>query len=67
MPMTAKAVNPMVAAYFDSSPPNQAWIRTFLATPPDKRLQLIHQVEHNPGADQALPVIRQVLAVCNNY
>ena len=61
------AVNPMAASWFDSSPPNQAWIRNYLATPKDKRLQMIHQVEHNPGADQALPVIQQVLAVCSNY
>ncbi len=61
------AENPMAAKYLDQSPPNQQFIRVFVASTPDQRVDLLNQIKNNPGANQALPVFRQMLTTCNNY
>lgn len=61
------AENPMAAQYLDASPPNLEFLRLFIASSPDQRRGLISQVENNPGADQAFPIIQQMFANCHNY
>lgn len=61
------AENPMAAQYLDSSPPNLEFLRVFIASTPDERRNLISQVQNNPGAAEAFPVIQQMFASCPNY
>ncbi|KUH75759.1 hypothetical protein AU184_15310 [Mycolicibacterium novocastrense] len=61
------AENPMAAQYLDASPPNQEFLRLFLSSSPDQRMNLIKQVENNPGAAEAFPIIQQMFASCPNY
>ncbi|MBY0291199.1 MAG: hemophore-related protein [Mycobacteriaceae bacterium] len=62
------AENPQAAAGFNASPPDQAAIQQFLATPPgDGRVPMAQMVANHPGAAQAIPVLQQVFGVCNNY
>ena len=61
------AENPIAAQYLDQSPPNLEFLRVFLASSPDERMQLIRQVENNPGAAEAFPIIQQMFASCHNY
>ncbi|BBX04042.1 hemophore-related protein [Mycolicibacterium moriokaense] len=61
------AENPMAAQYLDSSPPNLEFLRVFIASTPDQRRNLISQVQNNPGAAEAFPVIQQMFASCPNY
>lgn len=61
------AENPMAAQYLDSSPPNQEFLRVFLSSSPDQRRNLISQVENNPGAAEAFPIIQQMFASCSKY
>lgn len=66
--MTAvHAENPMAAQYLDQSPPNQEFLRVFLSSPRDQRVNLLNQIKNNQGADQALPVFQQMLTSCVNY
>ncbi len=61
------AENPMAAQYLTSSPPNLEFLRVFISSTPDQRRSLISQVQNNPGAAQAFPVIQQMLASCQKY
>ncbi|WP_099038965.1 hemophore-related protein [Mycobacterium neglectum] len=61
------AENPMAARYLDASPPNLEFLRVFLASSPDERMNLIRQVEDYPGATEAFPIIQQMFASCHNY
>ena len=61
------AENPTAAQYLDSSPPNLEFLRVFIGSSPDERRNLIAQVQNNPGAAQAFPVIQQMFASCQNY
>ncbi|WP_198957252.1 hemophore-related protein [Mycobacterium lehmannii] len=61
------AENPIAAQYLDSSPPNLEFLRMFLAASPEGRANLIRQVENNPGAAEAFPVIQQMFASCHKY
>jgi hemophore-related protein len=61
------AENPMAAQYLDQSPPNLQFLRVFVGSSPDQRVNLLNQIKNNPGAGQALPVFRQMLTTCNNY
>lgn len=61
------AENPTAAKYLEQSPPNQKFLQVFLDSPRDKRVDLLHQIEGNPGAEQALPVFQQMLTSCVNY
>ncbi|KUI15621.1 hypothetical protein AU192_07075 [Mycobacterium lehmannii] len=62
-----RAENPMAAQYLDASPPNQEFLRVFLSSTPDQRMNLINQVKNNPGAAEAFPIIQQMFASCNKY
>ncbi len=53
------AENPMAARYLDQSPPNQQFLQQYLASTPDQRVNLLHAIEHNQGAQQALPIFQQ--------
>ncbi|MBN3459545.1 hemophore-related protein [Mycobacterium sp. DSM 3803] len=61
------AENPMAAQYLDQSPPNLEFIRIFLSSSRDQRVNLLNQVKNNPGIDQALPVFQQMMTSCVNY
>lgn len=61
------AENPTAAQYLDQSPPNQQFLQQYLASSPDQRLDLLHAIEHNRGAEQALPILRQMLTDCTRY
>jgi hemophore-related protein len=61
------AENPMAAKYLDQSPPNLQFLRVFLGAPADQRVDLLNQIKNNPGANQALPIFRQMLTSCVRY
>ncbi|MEE6165685.1 MULTISPECIES: hemophore-related protein [unclassified Mycolicibacterium] len=61
------AENPMAAQYLDQSPPNQQFLRVFLSSPRDQRVNLLNQIKNNQGAAQALPVFTQMLTSCVKY
>src|ERR1700694_1363184 len=61
------AENPMAAQYLDQSPPNLEFLRVYVGSSPDQRVNLLNQIKNNPGANQALPVFRQMLTTCNKY
>lgn len=62
-----RAQNPMFAAYLDQSPPNQEFLRTYVASTPDQRANMLRTVQHNPGAQQAFPIFQQMFTTCNNF
>jgi hemophore-related protein len=57
----------MAAQYLDQSPPNQQFLQQYLASSPDQRVNLLHAIEHNPGAQQALPIFQQMMTDCTRY
>jgi hemophore-related protein len=61
------AQDPAAAAQFNASPPTQAFLRRFLASPPDRRMQMAQQVANTPGAEQYFGVMQEVFNSCNNY
>lgn len=61
------AQDPAAAAEFNASPPTQAFLRRFIASPPDRRLQMAQQVQSTPGAEQYFGVMQEVFSTCNNY
>jgi hemophore-related protein len=61
------AQNPAAAAEFNASPPTQAFLRRFIASPHDQRVQMAQQVQSTPGAEQYFGVMQQVFSTCNNY
>lgn len=61
------AENPMAAQYLDQSPPNQQFLRVFLSSPRDERVNLLNKIKGNPGVDQALPVFTQMMTSCTKY
>jgi hemophore-related protein len=61
------AQNPAAAAQFNSSPFAQSALRSFLASPPDKRMQMAQQAESTRGASQYFGLVQQVIATCNNF
>jgi hemophore-related protein len=61
------AENPTAAQYLDQSPPNLEFLRVYLGSSPDQRVNLLNQIKNNPGVDQALPVFQQMLTSCVNY
>lgn len=60
-------VNPQAAARFDASPPDQANLEYFLATPPSGRPPLARMFINMPGSGRAIPILQQVFRVCDNY
>ena len=61
------AENPAAAQFLDQSPPNQQFLQEYLASSPDQRLDLLHAIEHNRGAAQALPIFRQMMTDGTRY
>jgi hemophore-related protein len=61
------AQDPAAAAQFNQSPQTQAFLRRFLASPPDRRLQMAQQIQRTPGAEQYFGVMQEVFNTCNNY
>jgi hemophore-related protein len=61
------AENPEAAAQFNASPATQSFLRRFIASPPNQRLEMAHQMQSTPGAQQYFGVVQQVFATCNNY
>ena len=61
------AENPTAAQYLDQSPPDQQFLQQYLASSPDQPLALLHAIEHYRGAEQALPVLRQMMTDCTRY
>ncbi len=61
------AENPGAAQYIDQSPPNQQFLQQYLAASPDQRLDLLHAIEHSRGAEQALPILQQMMTDCARY
>ena len=69
-PQVESAINagdPAFAAAFYSSPLNQSALHQFLASPPNRRLQMAQQIASAPGAQQNFPFIQQAFATCNNF
>lgn len=61
------AENPAAAADFNASPIAQTWLRSFLSSPPDKRLRIANQIQAMPEAQAYLGTMTTVAASCNNY
>jgi hemophore-related protein len=61
------AQDPVAAAEFNASPPTQAFLRRFLASPHDQRLRMAQQVQSTPGAEQYFGLMQEVFSSCNNY
>ncbi len=49
------------------SPPNQQFLQQYLASTPDQRVNLLHAIEHNQGAQQASPIFKQMTTDCTRY
>ena len=61
------AQSPAAAAKFNRSPMAQGWLRSFLASPPDQRVQMAQQAQGYPGAAQYIGLIGQIAGTCNNF
>jgi hemophore-related protein len=69
-PQVVSALNaedPATAAQFNASPMAQSWLRSFLASPPAQRQQMLQQVQSMPGTQQYVGTVEQVANTCNNY
>ncbi|MBV8350407.1 MAG: hemophore-related protein [Mycolicibacterium sp.] len=61
------AQSPAAANEFNASRAAQAWVRTFLASPPDQRQQMAQQAQSIPGVQQYVGLVDQIANTCNNY
>ncbi|MCV7398777.1 hemophore-related protein [Mycobacterium fragae] len=61
------AADPAGAQRINSDPQQTAFLRTFLAAPPDQRLQLAQQIMTAPGNAQYVPTLQKVFNTCNNF
>jgi hemophore-related protein len=61
------AEDPGAAQSFSASPPAQAWLRTFLASPTDQRQRMVQQVQNLGALQQYVGVIQQVAGSCSSY
>jgi hemophore-related protein len=59
--------SPETAQEFYSAPGANAWLQGFLASPVDKRRQMLQQVQSLPGAQQYIPLVLQIASTCNNF
>lgn len=57
--------NPGAATGFNSSPAVQSYLRKFLASPPNQRMVMAHQVQGMQGVDMG--ALQHIFVVCNNY
>ena len=62
-----KTENPVAVQYMDKYPANYEFMRVFLGSSRDERVNLLNQIKNNPGANQALPVFQQMLTSCVKY
>jgi hemophore-related protein len=61
------AQSPAAAVKFNNSPMAQGWLRSFLSSPPDQRVQMAQEAEGMPGAAKYFGLISQVTTTCNNF
>ena len=61
------AQDPAAAALFSAYPENDSFLRQFLASPPNQRLQSAQMMQSTPGAEQNFGLIQEVFNTCNNY
>jgi hemophore-related protein len=61
------AQDPAAAAEFNASPMAQSWLRSFLASPPGQRQQMLQEVEGMAGTAQYVGTVVQLANTCNNY
>ena len=69
-PQAVAALNaqaPGPAQDFAASPPAQAWLRSFLASPRDQRQRMAQQLQSFGGVQQYVGVVQQVVGSCNSY
>jgi hemophore-related protein len=61
------AQDPAAAAEFNDSPEAQSWLRSFLASPPGQRQQMLQEVQGMPGTEEYVGTVVQLANTCNNY
>jgi len=61
------AQSPAAAAEFNASPTTQAWLQSFLASPPSQRQVMLNQVQAIPRLSQYAGVMVSVASTCSNY
>jgi hemophore-related protein len=61
------AQDPAAAAEFNDSPEAQSWLRSFLASPPGQRQQMLQEVQGTAGTEQYVGTVAQLANTCNNY
>ena len=61
------AQDPAAAAEFNDSPMAQSWLRSFLASPPGQRQQMLQEVQGMPGTEEYVGTVVQLANTCNNY
>lgn len=69
-PQVISALNahsPADGAQFTSNPIAVNWLQSFLASPVDKRQQMIQQVQSVPGAEAYTGLVIQVANTCKNF
>lgn len=59
--------NPMAVQYMDKYPANYEFVRVFLGSPRDQRVNLLNQIKNNPGANLAMPIFQQMMTNCVKY
>jgi hemophore-related protein len=61
------AQDPAAAAEFNASPMAQSWLRSFVASPPGQRQQMLQELQGMPGTEQYVGTVVQVANTCSNY
>jgi hemophore-related protein len=61
------AQDPETAAQFSAFPANESFLREFLASPRNQRLETAQMMQGMPGAQENFGLIQQVFNTCNNY
>lgn len=61
------AQDPAVAAQLNESPVAQSYLRSFLASGPDQRLQMAQRLQSIAQAQQYFGLVTQVANTCSQY
>jgi hemophore-related protein len=61
------AQDPGVAAQLNDSPVAQSYLRSFLASGPDQRLEMVQQLQGISQAQQYFGLVMQVANTCSQY
>lgn len=61
------AQDPAAAAQFHETPAAQAWLSSFLTSPPPERQQMVDQIQGTPEAAPYMAVMSMVANTCKNY